>query len=275
MMWAMVLLGLLVGVVPLLAAAALVRYLSQSRDGRQGTSLRARAAAADAAGSDRLEGGRRPEARKAVAVRVRIMIAAAVWAGAALLAGAAMLFVASDEPKRQPAPPVAAVGGELFAATEPKAVPELRFVDGAGRPRTLADFRGKMVLLNLWATWCVPCRKEMPALDRVQARLGGPDFEVVALSIDRKGLPAVQAFYAELGLKALAIHVDGSGGAASQLGALGLPTTLLVDAQGNEVGRAVGPREWDSPAAVAEIGRRIGRASPASRAPQDHDLTLQ
>ena len=104
-MWAMVLLGLLVGVVPLLAAAALVRYLSQSRDGRQGTSLRARAAAADAAASDRLEGGRRPEARKAVAVRVRIMIAAAVWAGAALLAGAAMLFVASDEPKRQPAPP--------------------------------------------------------------------------------------------------------------------------------------------------------------------------
>ena len=127
-----------------------------------------------------------------------------------------------------------------------------------------------MVLLNLWATWCVPCRKEMPALDRVQARLGGPDFEVVAMSIDRKGLPAVQAFYAELGLKALAIHVDGSGGAASQLGALGLPTTLLVDAQGYEVGRAVGPgsgiprRRW----------RKLGGASGARRLRQGRRRTM-
>ena len=153
----------------------------------------------------------------------------------------------------------AAIGGELFTATELKPVAELHFVDGAGRPRTLAEFRGKLVLLNLWATWCVPCRKEMPALDRVQVRLGGPDFEVVALSIDTKGLPAVQAFYAELGVKALAIYTDGSGRTAGQIGAPGLPTTLLVDAQGNEVGRAVGPRRWDSPAAMAEIERRLGR----------------
>ena len=131
-----------------------------------------------------------------------------------------------------------------------------------GRPRTIAEFRGKLVLLNLWATWCVPCRKEMPALDRVQASLGGPDFEVVALSLDRKGLPAVQAFYAELGLKALAIYAaDGSGRTAGKISAPGLPTTLLVDAQGNEIGRAVGPREWDSPAAMAEIERRLGRCA--------------
>ena len=96
----------------------------------------------------------------------------------------------------------------------------------------------------------------------MQASLGGPDFEVVALSLDRKGLPAVQAFYAEFGLNALAIYVaDGSGRTAGKIGAPGLPTTLLVDAQGNEVGRAVGPREWDSPAAMAEIERRLGRCA--------------
>ena len=261
-MWGLLLLGLLVGVVPLLAAAALVRYLSQSRDnGHQGASPRAQAAPAEGVGSDRLEGGRAPGARKAAAVRGRILFAGAVWAGTALLAGAAMLFVASDERERQLAATAPAVSGELFTATEPRPVPELHFVDGAGQPRTLADFRGKVVLLNLWATWCVPCREEMPALARLQARLGGPHFEVLALAIDKKGLPAVQAFYAELGLKALAIYVDGSERAASQLGALGLPTTLLVDAQGNEIGRAVGPREWDAPAAVAEIERRIGPVS--------------
>ena len=105
--------------------------------------------------------------------------------------------------------------------------------------------------------------RALPRGDAGSRSLAGPPrkagFRGLGLAIDKKGLPAVQAFYAELGLKALAIYVDGSERAASQLGALGLPTTLLVDAQGNEVGRAVGPREWDAPAAVAEIERRIGR----------------
>ena len=203
-------------------------------------------------------------------MRARILIAGAVLLGAALMTTAALRLVARDEAKRQPAPApaLAAVQAELFPTAEPKPVPELRFVDGAGQPRTLADVRGKTVLLNLWATWCVPCRKEMPALDRLQARLGGPNFEVVALSIDKKGLPVIQAFYAELGLKALAIYVDATGDAAKQVGALGIPTTVLVDAQGNEVGRAMGPREWDSPAAVAEIERRIGHASGAPPDPE-------
>ena len=101
----------------------------------------------------------------------------------------------------------------------------------------------------------------MPALARLQARLEDQNFEVLALAVDKKGAPGVQAFYAEFGVKALATYVDESELAASQLGALGLPTTLFVDAQGNEVGRAVGPREWDSPAAVAEIKRLIGPVS--------------
>jgi thiol-disulfide isomerase/thioredoxin len=125
------------------------------------------------------------------------MIAGFVLVGAALVAGAAMLLMAGGEPKQQPAPLLMAVAGEIFPAAEPKPGPELRFVDGADQPRTLADFRGKVVLLNLWATWCVPCREEMPALDRLQARLGGPDFEVVARSnshvLDRSGCSAFRS----------------------------------------------------------------------------------
>ena len=270
-MWGLLLLGLLVGVVPLLAAAALVRYLSQSRDnGHQGASPRAQAAPVEGVGSDRLEGGRDPGARKAAAVRGRILFAGAVWAGTALLAGAAMLFIASDERERQLARDGAAVSGELFTATEPRAVPELHFVDGAGQPRTLADFRGKVVLLNLWATWCVPCRKEMPALDSIAGPPRGPDFEVVALAIDKKGLPAVQAFYAELGLKALAIYVDGSERAASQLGAPRAPHDPARRCPG-ERGRARGGAQGVGfPGGGG--GNRAAHRAMRRDAPQDPDL---
>ena len=129
---------------------------------------------------------------------------------------------------------------------QPKPVPELQFVDGEGRAMGLDAFRGKTVLLNIWATWCIPCREEMPSLDRLQAQLGGPDFEVVPLSIDREGMPAVEAFYHELGLEALGIYVDKSASAAYRLGTVGIPTTLLVNAAGLEQGRLIGPAEWDS-----------------------------
>lgn len=190
----------------------------------------------------------------------RNLIVGTVLAGAALAAGAGILHLAADTEGVQPAPKVAVITGEVFPVAAPQPVPELRFVDGAGSPRALSDFRGKAVLLNLWATWCVPCRKEMPDLDRLQGRLGGPDFEVVPLSVDRKGLPAIQAFYAEVGLKVLPIYLDDSGNAIRAVGALGLPTTLLIDAEGREIGRAAGAREWDSPTVLAEIVQRIGRA---------------
>jgi thiol-disulfide isomerase/thioredoxin len=183
----------------------------------------------------------------------------AVLCGAALAVGLGALFYAGDTPEEHAAP-TPAVAGEVFPAAAPKPVPELRFVDDAGRPRSLTDFRGKAVLLNLWATWCAPCRKEMPALDRLQARLGGSGFQVVPLSIDKKGLPAVQAFYKELGLTSLAVYVDVSGSSANEVGAPGLPTTLLLDARGLELGRVLGPKEWDAEAVVAEIEQRIGRA---------------
>lgn len=150
---------------------------------------------------------------------------------------------------------VAAGGGTLRAkrAEALRPLPELNFVDGTGAPRALADFRGRVILLNVWATWCVPCRAEMPALDRLQTTLGGPDFEVVPLSIDRGGVFAVKSFYEELDLRALRIYVDGSGEPLTKLGAVGIPLTLLVDRDGRELWRVVGPAEWDKPAAVNRI----------------------
>ena len=140
-------------------------------------------------------------------------------------------------------------------------LPDLRFVDGAGAPRALSNFRGRVVLLNLWATWCVPCREEMPALDRLQATLGGPGFEVVALSLDREGLGVVKRFYDELNLRALRIYVDQNGDALNKLGSVGIPLTVLVGRDGRELWRVLGPRQWDQPAEANRIREHLARAS--------------
>lgn len=150
-----------------------------------------------------------------------------------------------------------AKGGLPFARATSKPIPELAFEDAAGRPRSLADFRGKLVVLNLWATWCAPCREEMPALDRLQAKLGGPRFEVLALSVDQQGIAAARKFFAEVGVKSLTLYIDPSAQAAFKLGAVGLPSTLLVDPAGREIGRHIGKANWDSPEVVAELRRRI------------------
>ena len=140
-------------------------------------------------------------------------------------------------------------------------LPDLRFANGAGAPRALSNFRGRVVLLNLWATWCVPCREEMPALDRLQGTLGGPEFAVVALSIDRGGVAAVKNFYEELHLRALGIYVDQNGDALGKLGSVGIPLTVLVGRDGRELWRVVGPREWDAPEAVRAIAGHMGPAA--------------
>jgi thiol-disulfide isomerase/thioredoxin len=129
----------------------------------------------------------------------------------------------------------------------PRALPALRFEDGAGHPLSLDDFRGRPVVLNLWATWCVPCGQEMPALGRLQREF------------DKSGV--VRQFYRDLGLAALGVYIDRSGEAASDLGAIGLPTTLLIDRNGHEVGRKSGPAEWDSPEIAALIRDHLGLAS--------------
>ena len=130
---------------------------------------------------------------------------------------------------------------------------EVSFTDARGKVVRLARFRGKVVLLNFWATWCAPCRREMPALDRLQETLGGPRFAVVALSLDRSGLKAVRPYFQEIGLKTLAVYLDPRGKVQRIFNITRFPTTVLIDARGFEVGRVEGPAEWMAPEARALV----------------------
>jgi thiol-disulfide isomerase/thioredoxin len=145
----------------------------------------------------------------------------------------------------------------LAVARTPQPAPTLSFAAADGAKRTLADYKGRAVLLNLWATWCVPCRAEMPALDRLQAEVGGPGFEVVAVNVDTARLERPNKFLDEIGVSHLARYADPSGDAFETLRlagkALGLPTSLLIDAQGCEIGAVAGPANWSSPEALAAI----------------------
>lgn len=127
----------------------------------------------------------------------------------------------------------------------PIPVPDIAFFDHNDQLRTLVDFKGKFVLLNIWATWCAPCRKEMPALDRLQEEMGGERFTVVALSIDEAGMDVVNAFYTEIGIQNLERYIDRSGDVTLDLSVIGVPTTLLIDPNGDEISRLLGPAEWD------------------------------
>ncbi|MGD9671034.1 MAG: TlpA family protein disulfide reductase [Hyphomicrobiaceae bacterium] len=131
--------------------------------------------------------------------------------------------------------------------TDPEPVPGFPFFDAAQQTTTIGAFKGKVVLLNLWATWCSPCREEMPALDRLQKELGSEKFEVVAVSVDKNGFDKARDFLKGIDIKSLAFYADPSARAASHVKAIGMPATLLVDAEGRELGRLMGPAEWDSP----------------------------
>ncbi len=140
-------------------------------------------------------------------------------------------------------------------------VADIAFQDASGKEMKLSQWRGRVVLVNLWATWCAPCRKEMPALAELQKQLGSADFEVVAISIDRKGAAASAAFMAETGALALTLYVEPSGRILNDLEALGLPATVLIDREGNEVGRLLGPAEWASPEAIVLVKAAIAEGS--------------
>jgi len=133
---------------------------------------------------------------------------------------------------------------------EPKPIAEVTFQDESGAPRRLSDLAGQIVLVNLWATWCAPCRREMPGLDRLQEQLGGADFHVLALAVDRGGAKKVTAFLNEIGIKHLKAYVDPTTKATRALRAYGLPTSLVIGRDGRELGRLIGPAEWDTPEAV-------------------------
>ena len=138
----------------------------------------------------------------------------------------------------------------LVKADRP-AVPNLSFKDAMGGALTLDKWKGRVVLVNLWATWCAPCRKEMPTLADLQKQLGSRDFEVVAVSVDRKGIAASSAYLKETGADTLGLYVDETTKSLDDLQGLGLPLTVLVDRKGREIGRLLGPAEWNSAEAMA------------------------
>lgn len=157
------------------------------------------------------------------------------------------------------------VHGEVAAlavARSPFRVPPLAFKDTEGHDRTLADWHGRTVLLNLWATWCVPCRREMPALDALEAKLGGPKFQVVAVNIDTRDPQKPLAFLKQVGVTHLAYYADQSAQIFEDLKtagkAFGMPTTLLVDPKGCEIGDMAGPAEWASDDGVKLVSAAVG-----------------
>lgn len=146
---------------------------------------------------------------------------------------------------------------------EPEPIPEHEFMREDGITASLADFKGKVVLLNIWATWCGPCRHEMPTLDRLRTLLGGDDFDVVALSIDRGDVEVVRSFFRETGIENLEIYIDHAGKTARALKVAGLPTTFLIDRYGRKAGMFVGPAEWDSPDAISFLRRHLAKQKRA------------
>ncbi len=146
---------------------------------------------------------------------------------------------------------------DFVHTARPEKAPEIPFFGGDGKIYTLADFRGKVVLLNFWATWCPACIVEMPQLDRLQARLGGKDFMVLTLSQDGGGIPVVKRFLKKRNLPNLPVFIDRNRRLGTAFKQDLLPTTILLDAEGRELGRIIGPVEWDSPKAMAFIKRYL------------------
>jgi thiol-disulfide isomerase/thioredoxin len=147
------------------------------------------------------------------------------------------------------------------------ALPALSFTNAEGRAHALADFAGRGLVINLWATWCPPCVAEMPALDRLAAALERENIQVLPLSSDRGGRDVVQAFYERTRVQTLRVWLDPRGAAARALGARGLPTTIIVDRGGRERARLEGDAAWDAPEFIAAIRRLTARgaAAPATR----------
>lgn len=159
--------------------------------------------------------------------------------------------------------------GRLVERRPRRTLADAAFHDESGREHRLAAFRGKGLVVNLWATWCPPCVAEMPALDRLAVLVRGEGIDVLALSQDRGGAGTVRAFYVRTGVRHLGLWLDPRGVAARAWGVRGLPTTLIVDRAGLEAARLEGPAEWDEPALAQHIRALVApedtAADPAAR----------
>jgi thiol-disulfide isomerase/thioredoxin len=217
-----------------------------------------------------------PPAHPKASRRIPLVIAALVIAAVigSIAVGGLRRGADGGDPACRPAVDLAQklaplVHGEVAAltlATTPLRLPDLAFADKAGQPKKLSDWHGRTVLLNLWATWCVPCRKEMPALDGLEARLGGPDFQVVAVNIDTRDPDKPKAFLTDSHLAGLDYFSDPKAKVfqdLKQIGrALGMPTSVLVDGRGCEIGTIAGAADWASEDAIRLVN--AAKAAPGS-----------
>jgi len=219
--------------------------------------------------------GEPPEAPRTRSSRRIGLIAAGVIAGALLgvagVYGIGALTRNAGDPACRPTFDLARkiapfAKGEVAAVTpasKPLLVPDLTFKDASGAQKKLSDWRGRTILLNLWATWCVPCRKEMPALDELQAKLGGSDFQVVAVNIDTRDLDKPKTWLKEAGITTLDYFSDEKAKVFQDLKligkAFGMPTSMLIDASGCEIGTIAGPAEWASEDAQKLVRAALGK----------------
>src|ERR1700730_453435 len=206
-----------------------------------------------------------PAATRRIPLAIGTVLIGAVIGFAGVYGTGGLSRNASGDPACRPAVDLARklaplAHGEVAAltmATAPLRLPDLAFEDAEGKPKKLSDWRGRTVLVNLWATWCVPCRKEMPALEGLQTKLGGPNFEVVAVNIDTRDPEKPKNFLKDANLTRLGYFSDQKARVFQDLKAagraLGMPTSVLVDGQGCESAPIAGPAEWDSDDAVKLI----------------------
>ncbi|MGE0717919.1 MAG: TlpA disulfide reductase family protein [Alphaproteobacteria bacterium] len=148
--------------------------------------------------------------------------------------------------------------GEFIAADPPRPAPPVAFQDATGADRSFADFRGKVLVVNLWATWCAPCIRELPAIDRLRRKVAAEGVVVLAISSDRGGARQVEPFLRKHGVEGLGLWLDPKGAVPRAFGARGLPTTIVIDREGREVGRLEGDAEWDGEAALALLRHYLG-----------------
>lgn len=182
-----------------------------------------------------------------------------------MVVGAAFcLFLSLQQASAEPPLSDFAVGHvQNFTAHEtPREIGEGRFLNEAGEKIGFDAFRGKVVLVNLWATWCAPCRREMPSIDRLAAELTGPEFQVVAISVDLGGADKAREFFSEIGIANLDFYIDPTARVGKAFKAFGLPLTVILDAEGRELGRLVGPAEWDTPEALDLVRAAIRTGRP-------------
>jgi thiol-disulfide isomerase/thioredoxin len=174
-----------------------------------------------------------------------------VAAGAGFIA--ALMIPGMDHKMHAPSAVEAPALGVFVKQAAPQAAPDLSFVSADGKPHRLADWRGKTVLLNLWATWCAPCKVEMPSLDRLQGKFGSDGFEVLALSLDRTGIEKPADFFKGNNISHLAVYNDAESSATTAFRVSGLPVSVILDKEGREVARLTGPADWDNPATAAKV----------------------